>query len=348
MNHKELEKLLLKKHKFVLIGEENYLIHYALRFLKKSLNPEFALFNDIEIDQKNIAYDEAMLQLEAVPMMDTKKIVHIRNFNFALEGNPWSKKELQDFAEKIQYLPPESLLVLSNENMSKPGNAKLLKDYSKLLDVILLERLPQKDLLLFAKDYLAVHEEVEIAPSVLSLLLEMSGYLQKESKVDLFAIKTMLNKTASFYRAYGKVDASDVRMLFEEKPQGDIFRLIDAIAAGKKEEAFQHYSGLRNKGEANIKIMVTVGKIFSTAVKSSYYTESGYSGDEIARELKKSPYAIRSANNLLRKLGRTKLIGLIDVLLEVDYKMKAGALDDSVYGELALMKMFELIESANR
>lgn len=345
MNHKELQKLLSSKHKFIFIGEENYLILYALDYLKKSLAPDFVMFNCIEMEQKELSYSDCMLKLDSVPMMDSKKIVHIKNFNFAVESNTWSKKELQEFEEKITDLSEDTVLILSNENMAKAGNAKLIKDYGKKMELLSFDRLSQKDLLDFIMERLekSIGKNM-ISKEVLTLFIQVSGYLQKESKVNLFAIDTMLSKLESFHREYGKVEPDDIYELFEEKADGDIFRMIDAIAAGNKREAFRHFYGLRQKGEPNIKIMVTIGKIFSTAVKASYYFEQGYSADDAARELKKSPYAVRSASSLLRKLGRAKLVDIIDKIVEVDFKMKAGWLDEKVYGELALMKIFDIVE----
>lgn len=344
MNHKDLLKLLSKNHKFIFIGEEFYLAGYALNFLKSALNPEFLLFNYIEMEQKDIAYADCMLKIESVPMMDNKKIVHIKNFNFAVDSNSWSKKDLEDFGEKISHLPADCVLILSNESISKPGNLKLIKDYGKIMSLISFDRLNNKDLTDFLQErFTDSVGSGAVSREVLAKFVQVSGYLQKESKINLHHIEGMASKIEAYYREYGKVDLADIEFLFETPPDGDIFRLIDAIASGNKKEAFRHYSGLRTKGEANIKIMVTIGKIFSTAVRVSYYLEEGYDNEEIARELKKSPYAVSSARNLIRKSGREQLIAMIEAIVEVDYAMKTGMMDESVYGEMALMRIFEII-----
>ncbi|MDO4710331.1 MAG: DNA polymerase III subunit delta [Peptostreptococcaceae bacterium] len=345
MNHKELKKLLSNENKFIFIGEESYFFHYALDHLKKQLDPAFAIFNHIEIDQKTAEYVDCIAKLESVPMMDQKKIVHIKNFNFAVEGNPWNKKELEDLGERIQKLSDDTVLILSNESISKPGNLKLIKDLGKRMRSIEFARLSNKELVDFLVDHFgSLVGERAIDRAVIAKFAQSSGYLQKDSKIDLYRIQGMAEKAAAYFREYGKLDHSDVEFLFEPPVDGDIFRLIDAISSGKKKEAFRHYHGLRTKGEANIKIMVTIGKIFSTAVKASYYFEEGYSREEIAKVLKKSPYAIGSAADQIKKLGRDRLIDLIDAIVEVDHLMKRGMLDESVYGELALMKIFEVIE----
>lgn len=349
MNHKELKKLLSSEHQFIFIGEEFYLLGYALDFLKQGLIPDFAMFNYIEIDQKSTLYTDCIAKLDAVPMMDSRKIVHIKNFNFAVDSNTWNKKELENFCEKVADTPQDLVLILSNDTISKPGNLKLIKDLGKAMRIVNFERLSNKEL----SDFLEERFEVElgkgkISKEVIAKFIQLSGYLQKDSKVDLHQIEGMSAKLEAYYREYGKLDVGDVEFLFEPPVDGDIFRLIDAISVGNKSHAFLHYHGLRSKGEPNIKIMVTIGKIFSTAVKSSYYLEQGYSQDAVAKELKKSPYAIGSARNLIRKLGRRCLIDLIDAIIEVDYSMKTGMLDESVYGELALMKMLEIVEESKK
>ena len=54
---------------------------------------------------------------------------------------------------------------------------------------------------------------------------------------------------------------------------------------------------------------------------------------------------VESGLVFVRKFGRTKLINIIDQIVEIDYKMKTGDLDESLYAELALMRIFDIIEN---
>ncbi len=343
MNHREILKSLSKNNRIILIGEETYLVHRLLEMLKKNLNPDFTMLNFIEINQQTTSLDECLLQLDAVPMMDEKKIVHIHHFNFAIDSNSWSKKELQTFEDRFKNLSSDTICVLSNESVNKIGTSKLLKDWGKFANLLQLDRLSQKDLMEFVEDHLA-QSGAKIPKNVLAAFVQNSGYLQKESKMNLYHIDGMLQKIEAIYREHEKVTIEDVERLFTPPEEGDIFRLIDAIVSGKKESAFAQYHALKSMGEANIKIFVTMGKIFSTAIRSSYYFEEGWDIDSVASELKKSPFAIRSAHKTWKTLGRKKLIGILEIILDVDYRMKTGFLDDLVYGEVALVRIFDAME----
>ena len=57
MNLKEAQSLLHNKNKFIFMGEELYLIKKHLDQLKSELNPDFLIFNYIELDQRCGTYD---------------------------------------------------------------------------------------------------------------------------------------------------------------------------------------------------------------------------------------------------------------------------------------------------
>lgn len=344
MNQREILKSLSENNRIILIGEETYRMGQILDTLKKSLHPDFMRLNFIEIDQRATDLDECLLKLEAVPMMDDKKLVHIHDFNFAIDGNTWSKKELKSFEEHMNALSPDTICVLSNGSVNKVGTSRLLKDWSKTMNLIQLDRMNQKELTDFLEDHFTDGLGSSPSKEVIVALIQSSGYLQKGSEVSLYHLIGMASKLEALYRENHRITIRDIENLFTPPEEGDIFRLIDAIVGNKKETAFAQYHALREMGEANIKIFVTVGKILSTAVRSSYYFEEGHDVDAVASVLKKSPFAIRSAKSTWKKLGRRKLIEILEIILDVDYRMKTGYLDESTYGEMILVRIFDCIK----
>lgn len=345
MSLKETEQQLEKDNKFIFIGEESYLAKRFLDHLKAQLNPDFVMFNYIEVDQRKEGFEELLMKIEAVPMMDQKKLIHISNFNYALESNSWSKDQIKEFQKVLEFLAPDTKLVISNDEVQKAGNLGLYKSLSKIVSVIQLDRLNPAELRSFLekslREKLGKHE---IAKPILAEVINISGYTEKNSKTDLYHIEEMATKLSAFYREKGSVLESDLYELFQVKKEADIFRLLNAIRDVDKPAAFREYLLLREAGEHNIKIMISLAKMLSSMVKSSYYLEEGYNSKDIARELGRNPYAVESGLVFVRKFGRKKLIEMIEAIIEIDYKLKTGNIDDNVYGELALIHIFEIIE----
>lgn len=346
MNLKEIEKSLQNNNKFIFLGEELYLAHYCLKKLKKTLNQEFLIFNYIEINQEIEAFEEALMKIEAIPMMDAKKIVHITRFNFAIDSNPWNKSQIKLFEESIRNLPEDTKLIISNDEVKKAGNLGLFKSLGKIMQVIPLDRLNGPDLRSFIRDYLEKGIGKEKTTRLLvEELIKLSAYLDKGATTSLFEIEEMLVKVVGMAGEKEEIGSKELYELFEQKREADIFRLLNTIRDRDKKKAFFEYRLLRESGEPGIKIMITMAKMLSTMVKSSYYLSDGYSAAETAKELGKKPYAIEAGMVFLKRFGRRNLIEMIDRIIEVDYKFKTGMIDESVYGELALARIFEVIEN---
>ena len=105
------------------------------------------------------------------------------------------------------------------------------------------------------------------------------------------------------------------------------------------------YANLQNKGEPTMKIMVTIGSSLSTMIKASYYIEQGYTNQMAAQIMGKNPYAVKKGLDNLKYIGRKKAIDCLEAILEIDYKFKNGLIPESVYGELSLSRIFNVIES---
>ena len=346
MNLKETQSLLHNENKFIFMGEELYLIKKHLDQLKSELNPDFLIFNYIELDQRTESCEEVLMKIEAVPMMDTQKIVHLTNFNFAIEGNPWTEGQLKEFVERLKLLPRDTKLVITNNEISAAGHLGAYKSLSKIAQVIKLGRLDIKELKEFLEEELQSKlEGQKISMDLLNEIIKLSGYNEKKSTTSLYDIESMLTQVVALYQDKGKISKEDLQAHFEQKKEANIFRLLNAIRDGHKPEAFREYSLLRESGEHPIKIMISLAKMLSSMVGYSYYATEGYSAKDIAQELKRSPYAVESGLVFVRKFGRTKLINIIDQIVEIDYKMKTGDLDESLYAELALMRIFDIIEN---
>ncbi len=346
MNRKKLTEMLLKENRFIFIGEEAYWSDLAIRILKEGLNREFAPLNMVELEHKEIAYADFVPMLEAVPFMDQRRVVLVKSFHFAEEGNVWSKSELADFEKRMKALAGDTVCILVNHSSARSKSAKLTKTLGETMRVLSFERLNQKELAEFVAERFEQGGKSKMPPSLIMRLIDHSGYLEKDAKINLYDIDNMVKKVEAYCREKGAPDKNDIDFLFGESESGDLFRLVDAIAKPDGRQAFLHYQGLKAKGEANIKIFVTVGKLFSTAVRVSYYMEENYTADAIAAELKKSPYAVRSAQGLLRRLGRAKLIDMLEIIVTQDYNMKSGLIDEKYYGELTLKKLLDRAEEA--
>ncbi len=345
MSLKEAEKLLHNDNKFIFMGEEQYLGVKYLEMLKSDLNPDFLIFNYIEIDQEKESCEEAIMKIESVPMMDRAKLVHITNFNFTIENNPWSKAEINEFEKSLESLSSDTRLVISNFGITKAGNLGLFKSLTKIATLVKLDRLKERDLRDFIKN--EVKEKLPgntLSPSLIEELLKISAY-EEDTSVNLYNLKEMLTKAGACGMDKGPISEDDLYRIFEQKKKPDIFRLLNTIRDKDKPRAFAEYKLLIESGDHPLKVTVSLAKMLSTMVKASYYYDAGYSVEATAKELGKHPFAIKSGLPFVKKYGRKKLIAMLDQILSLDYRLKTGNLDEEVLGELVLLRIFDIIEN---
>ena len=345
MTQKEIIAKLHKNNKFIFIGTERYLVDFSIAELKKVLNSDFAAFNFIELEHKAENFSDVQTKIASTPMMDEKKIVHIKNFNFAEDNGVWSKNEFEEFINLVENLSDDTILILSN-NLSKSVTTS--KNYKKLnnkFEVLHFQKLKNQELIEFISELIA--EELEkgsIRKEIISDIAKKSGYLHDDSKQSLYDIDNLIKKVISFYLEKGGLTKSDVIEIFDPKEESNIFALINAIKSKDKFKAFKEYNTLVENGEPKVKILTTIGRIFSNAIKVDFLISAGHTKDVICEELGKSIYAINNSERLASKLGRKKMIRMLEELIEIDYKMKTGLLAEDFYAEVLLIKLFDIID----
>lgn len=351
MNLKHYRKSLLDGNKFLIFGQEDYFISYAAETLKSTLNPQFAEFNYVELEHKTTEFNDFYFNLESVPMMDSRKVIHLKNFQFAQNANPWNKEENMQFMELTKNLSAEIVLLVSNANIEVPDkNAKKdnypkqLKELEKIMHTFAWGKLNEKELEAYIVDIISQENlETQLDKALIKYYIELTGYVFKDSNKNIREINTEISKIISYIKEKGSITTQDMENLFLRDYEADIFKLIDFIIRNKKQESFKMYTYLQNKGEPSMKIMVTIGSSLSTMLKASYYSELGYTQQMIAQAMGKNPYAIKKGLENLRYIGRQKAIDALEAIIEVDYKFKNGLLPESVYGELTLSRIFEAL-----
>ena len=353
MNLNHYQKSLLDGNKFLIFGQEDYFISYATEILKTRLNQQFADFNYIELEHKNTSFNDFYFNVESVPMMDTTKIIHLKNFQFVQNSSIWDKDEFLQFIELIKKIPDETVLLISNASIEvkdssskKDTYPKMLKEISNLMKTFAWGKLTEKELEEYITNIFKQEKlETKIDKALIKYYIELTGYTFKDNNKNIREVNAEISKIISYINEKGSITINDMENLFLRDYEADIFKLIDFIVKNNKKEAFKMYANLQNKGEPTMKIMVTIGSSLSTMIKASYYIEQGYTNQMAAQIMGKNPYAVKKGLDNLKYIGRKKAIDCLEAILEIDYKFKNGLIPESVYGELSLSRIFNVIEA---
>lgn len=354
MNLKSYRKSLLENNLFLIFGKEDYFISYAVEVLKTKLNRDFASFNYTEIDHKTTLFNDFYSTLESVPMMDVCRVIHLKNFQFTQgTSNLWTKEDNIKFKEVIEKLDSSvNLIVSSSEIEIKPENNSKKSSYPKLLTELsnMMTSIPIGNL--NAREFEEYIDEafiektdgkIKLEKDKIRYYIDLSGYLFKDNTKTIREINGEIDKLVSYAKEKGSINNADMDLLFIREFDSDVFKLIDCIIKNQKQQAFSIYNNLVKKGEPAIKIFATVGSSLSTMIKSSYYVERGYTQAMTAQLMGKHPYAIKIGIENIKKIGRKKAIRCLEIILKTDYEFKTGVMQDNIYGEIALSRIFIML-----
>jgi DNA polymerase III delta subunit len=113
--------------------------------------------------------------------------------------------------------------------------------------------------------------------------------------------------------------------LTEPNPQSTIFELLDAAFSGRARRALDLYTEQRAlKVEPQQIIAMLAWQLHILAIVK---TAGSRSADEIAKQARLSPFAVRKSQGIARQIELPRLKSLIKALLDIDRRSKRTALD---------------------
>lgn len=118
---------------------------------------------------------------------------------------------------------------------------------------------------------------------------------------------------------------ANVQLLTAPLPQSTVFTLLDAAFAGNTKEALRIYDEQRALKVEPLAIIAMIA--WQLHILAVVKTAGQRTADSIAKEAKLSPFVVRKAQGLVRKVSLTQLKERISALLTLDMRLKSEAVD---------------------
>lgn len=114
--------------------------------------------------------------------------------------------------------------------------------------------------------------------------------------------------------------------LVESRPQSTIFELLDAAFSGAQQKALDTYQQQRLQNvEPQVILHMMARQLHLYAL--ILHAPSGMSDQDLAKEIRQHPYAIKKARQATRQLSPTKIKELIAELRRIDEAAKTSSID---------------------
>ncbi|MDP2926548.1 MAG: DNA polymerase III subunit delta [bacterium] len=140
---------------------------------------------------------------------------------------------------------------------------------------------------------------------------------------DLWSLSNEIKKLASL-KAGRKIEVSDIGLLAKPKIETNIFKTIDAVAAGDNKKALKLINQHLEGGDSPIYLLTMISYQFRNLLLVKDLLEKKNSLDVILKLTKLNPFVARKAYFLSQKFTFKRLKVIYSQILDTDFKIKTG------------------------
>lgn len=257
------------------------------------------------IDGEETEFARITEALTSWPFLSSKKLIVFKN--------PSASKEFVEAYENLlKNLPETTELVLAEAKLDKRTN--LYKYLKKASDWHEFNNLDASALVSWLTKE-AKASGGEISASDARFLVERTGENQQK----------LASELAKLLAFDSKIEKENIEKLVAPTPQSKIFDLLDAAFSGDKKRALKIYAEQRKLGEEPQRIIgLLAWQLHLLALAKTAGNKSQF---DIASDAKLSPYSLKNAVMLAKRLELADIKRYVSDLLALDQQLKSTMLD---------------------
>lgn len=318
---------------YLVLGEEKYFVERIREaIIDEALDEESIDLNFANFDMEEFSISEALFEASSFPFFGDRKVVFVQNPFFLtgqnVKGAPdHSLEELLDYLEN----PADfSILVFfaPYEKLDRRKKVtKLLESTATVIDVS--SPYPNE------------------ANQYIKEIVKEKGYHFSEGAFQLFTERTdgnltkmmhELDKLFMLHIESKNITIDSVRQLVPKTLEQNVFELNTLVLNNQVEASIETYHDLLVQKEEPIKIVALLIAQFRLLLQVKILQKQGYQQTDIAKVLKVHPYRVKLAVQNIRRYDQGLLSEALDYLIDADYNMKTGQIDQELQVELFIMR----------
>ena len=309
-------------------GPEAYIRKSALAALrKKVLMPGLEEMNETILSAP--AAQQIMESCETLPMMSDYRLIIVREC--ALLGSGKAKDEAEESAALCSYLPrvPDTTCLVFELDAGIDKRKKLSQALMKMPGAVSFDAL----------------DDVQLAKWINQTLKPLGKRMDRAacdmlaftSGRDLTLLSGELHKLAAYVGDRADIGEQDIDRIATHTAECTVFAMVDALSAGKAQEAFSLLGVLLHGGEQRIGILAMITRHYRQMTHLCALAQERVPQAQQAKLLGVPPFAL---NRLAKQVGRrsyASLRGCVEMCVQADYDIKRGALrEDAALDRLML------------
>jgi DNA polymerase-3 subunit delta len=295
---------------YVLHGDEDFLKRQVLRALRTVLLGS----EDEAFGLSTHAGDKATLaavhnELETVPFLSPRRLVIVESADPFVTRH---RAALEKYAGQ-----PLTTGVLVLDVRTWPANTKL----AKLIPAdatITCKAPPAYKLPEWCVQWADGQHGKQLAAPAARLLVDLIG-------PDMGQLDQELTKLSIYIGTASRIETADVDKLVGSSRAENTWKIFDAIATGRPEEALAILDRALDQGEEPLRLLGAFSMQLRRLAQVARLSQQGHSLASAMARIGIPPFAQKGCEQQLRHLGRRRTTRLYDWLLEVDLGLKGSS-----------------------
>lgn len=227
----------------IFCGKEPYLSAWAKdRIIKQNIENSARLMNLTELDELSYSFSELKQSMESLPILGGRRVtvINISDAAFLKSDNDNILGLLENYKDNKNY----NILILNFLSTDKVNISVKMK---KLFTIYEFKKLKDEDLFSFIHKQLK-KKKVFIDDKSIRHLINVSGYLERESDYDLRKLTSDLDKIISYLNQMEVTDSDDIKAAIDGVVLGYqesyVFSLIDNIFAKNTSKSIKIFNNI--------------------------------------------------------------------------------------------------------
>lgn len=323
---------------YLFYGDEDYLIEKDLKIFRR-------YFQDLEcvVEEFDGVKDDlnSILDVAATdPLFGSRRLIIVKNSPWFANAKKQEGEKAKSAAEKLkqQRQEIEEYCQAPNENVclvfvaaSASKTLKTVKAIAALGKVREYKKPREWELGPYLRQYLR-REGRSISPGALDLFVTIGGD-------DLGSLINQCDKLVLYTQGRDNIVEEDITKVVSQGAEANIFQLSDALGNRDVNKVRSLCNNIlaETKTWEYPKLFGYITNYIRLLMRIKEYTEAGYGESQIAADTKINSYRIKLGIPAAKRYTMNELTQGLRLMLEVDYRLKAGISDFPQTFPVALM-----------
>ena len=323
------------------VSADEYLLATHTFRLTQYLQEQWEDSEITRIAGEDFTLEEAVLAAGTISFFATKRIIRIDR----LQPTALSDKDISEFCELLHDTENAIFIITLLCKNKKERTGKKVK---QLEDAVKLTGCWQELSAPGGGDLKAMAKQM--AKSLGATLEDAAAQeLTERTGGDLYLLSNEIAKLAAGAE-YGTITSATVSSLATRTVEADVFRMIDAVTAGRPAEAFAVLDRLLYLRSEPIAIVGALASSFvdMARVQTGGRHKVGYAGVFKDLQYTGNDYRLKRASQNAARFTPQQLRSALEILIELDTALKSSPLDNAVLLQTALSELCGIARSGRR